>query len=209
MFSGIEILLEKLQNYGIKLNRLNALEVFGRSGEWHTDAYANRVKSVEIWEIDEKWENNLKKKFPDAKIKIIDSIEFVNRNKNLQKFDFVVIDNPQNVYGIKDSDLNSGYCEHFNIINKIDRLIGTEGIIVFNVNQKPYNYEKWPMWKKRREKFYNTENTEDMDLEYLIGFYENYFSKMGYTTLFSIKVKRKTPTPEESLYYFAFNLRKK
>ena len=62
MFSGIEILLEKLQNYGIKLNRLNALEVFGRSGEWHTDAYANRVKSVEIWEIDEKWENNLKKK---------------------------------------------------------------------------------------------------------------------------------------------------
>ena len=43
----------------VDIAKLNALEVFGRAGDWHTIVYANRVKSLQVWEIDKKWKNIL------------------------------------------------------------------------------------------------------------------------------------------------------
>ena len=65
-----------LENQGIELNKLSTLEMFGRDGTAHVTAYAEKVRSLEVWEIDKKWEADLKNNLPNAKIKIIDSKDY-------------------------------------------------------------------------------------------------------------------------------------
>ena len=53
--NDVIIFLEKQ----VDVSKLHALEVFGRGGDWHTTVYANKVKSLQVWEIDKKWKNKI------------------------------------------------------------------------------------------------------------------------------------------------------
>ena len=192
-----------LEHKGVKFETIKTLEMFGRSGEWVTTSYSDKVKSLEVWEIDKKWEGKLKKNLPHATIKILDSIYTVKQNKNLPKFDLIVMDNPMNVYGPRNDPTK--YCEHFDIIKYIGNLIDDEAIIIFNVNKKPFNYEKSPLWKKRREVFYGAIDTSNITLEFLFNFYKELFSNIGFTTKFFKNIERHMP----HLDYFVYKLKRK
>ena len=209
MLESMNELITKLEERNVKIKKLYALEMFARAGDWHTTAYAHKVNSLEAWEIDSKWKNDLKKNLPHAKIKITDSIQTIYQNDHLPKFNFIVIDNPQNLYGPKSRGSAPQYCEHFEVIKKIDKLIDRDAIVVFNVNLKPYSYEKLPLWKKRREEFYGTVDTSDMTIEFLTDFYTKLFEEIGFKIIFHINVRRITPNPLEKIYYFAYNLKRR
>ena len=57
---GPKELISKLAQKGVELEKFNALEMFGRNGTWHTSFFADKVKSIEIWEIDKKWRKLMK-----------------------------------------------------------------------------------------------------------------------------------------------------
>lgn len=209
MFSGITELILKLEKNGVKFEELDTLEVFGRDGSWHTTSYANKVKSLEVWEIDPSWKKNLEKNLPNSTIKIIDSIKTIYNYKNTKKFNFIVIDNPQMLYGPLQDNLEPAYCEHFEVLKNIDKILASEGIIVFNVNLKPFNYDKWQLWKKRREIFYGNTDTSNLSLDFSLQFYKTFFENINFQVLFYTYVRRTTPNPFETLYYFAYHLRKK
>ena len=202
-------LIEKLKQHGIKVEELVALEMFGRGGNWHTKSYADKVKSLEVWEIDEKWKNELQKNLLNAKIKIQDSIRTIRDNDNLERFSFVVIDNPQMLYGPLQGNLEPEYCEHFEVLKNIDKILASDVIIVFNVNLKPFDYDKWQLWKNRREIFYGNTDTSNLSLDFSLQFYKTFFENINFEVLFYTYVKRATPNPLEILYYFAYHLRKK
>ena len=202
----MKIILDNIAKRGIKLKNLNALEVFGRGGDWHTKKYANKVYSLEIWEIDNNWKDQLHKNFPKAVIKIHDSIKYLQYNDNLDHFDLIVIDNPQVLFGPIYND-EPTYCEHFEVLQQIGKLIHDESIVIFNVNLKPYNYEKFPKWERRRKQFYGDTDTSDLDIEFLINFYVQFFTKLNLTTCFNFYVKRVTPNPIEKLYYLVCDLK--
>ena len=185
----------------IDVSELNALEIFGRAGDWHTTVYANRVKSLQVWEIDKKWKNILKKNLPNAKIKILDSIKTIVENLEPSKFDLIVIDNPMNTWGTKKEP--NLYCEHFDFIKHIGNIIDKEAILIFNINKNPFGYDKFTEWKKRREKFYERNRTSKLSLRFLIWFYKKLFLKIGYKTVFQKIFKR-----HEYSDYFVFFLRK-
>jgi len=196
--NDVIIFLEKQ----VDVSKLHALEVFGRGGDWHTTVYANKVKSLQVWEIDKKWKNILKKNLPNAKIKIRDSIKTIVENLEPSKFNLVIIDNPMNTWGTKkEPDL---YCEHFDFIKNIGNIMDKEAIIIFNINKNPFNYDKFPEWKKRREKFYERKRTSKLSPRFLMKFYKKLFLKNGYKTVFQKLFRR-----EEHLDYFVFFLRKK
>ena len=94
----------------------------------------------------------MKKNLPNAKIKIQNSIKTISENLETSKFDLIVIDNPMNTWGTKKE--TNLYCEHFDFIKHIGNIIDKETILIFNVNKNPFDYDKFPEWKKRREKFY-------------------------------------------------------
>ena len=98
---GTNELILKLEEKGIDFKKMDALEMFGRDGTWHTSIFAKKVQSIEIWEIHKKWKKNLNQNFPNSRIKILDSIKTISTNQFFSKFDLLLIDNPMNVFGNK------------------------------------------------------------------------------------------------------------
>ena len=191
-----------LENQGIELNKLSTLEMFGRDGTAHVTAYAEKVRSLEVWEIDKKWEADLKNNLPNAKIKIIDSVNQINNGLNLPKFDLIIIDNTIPMFGPENEP--NKYCEHFDFIKNIGKIMEDNAIIVFNINKEPFNYDHQLAWKKRREEFYGAVNTSNLSIEFLLNFYKELFLNLNLATVFCDYVSRHLP----HLDYFIFNLRK-
>lgn len=203
-------LIFRLEQKGIKFENLDALEMFARDGTWHTIVFANKVKSLEAWEIDPKWKNELKMNLPKAKIRIIDSVKTIQKNiTSFTKFNLILIDNPQNTYGPKLHEYESyPYCEHFDVIQKIDKLIDREALVIFNVNNRPFNYDSFPLWEKRRKEFYKCTETSNLSIDFLFNFYRDLFNQMGLKTIFHLNIVRVFYNNVGMTHYFAFQLQK-
>ena len=194
-----------LKSKDIHLQKLHAIEIFGGTGK--TDAVlAKNVKTFEIWEIDQKLKPQLEKRFPNAKIKICDSIKILNKSQKIGKFDLILIDNPMSVFGTKKN--SHEYCEHFDIIKNIENLMDKEAIVIFLVNKKPFFSKKLKkkniLWRKRRQEFYGKIDTDNMSIQFLTNFYTELFKSLGLQTVFVNSIPRHNP----HLDYFIFLLRK-
>ena len=194
-----------LKSEGIPLEKLHAIEIFGGIGK--TDAIlAKNVKAFEIWEIDQKLKPQLVKIFPNAKIKICNSVDILNKSQKIRKFDLILIDNPMNVFGTKKNSFE--YCEHFDVIKNIKKLIDKEAIVIFLVNKKPFFSKKLKkknvLWRKSRQEFYGNIDTNNMSIQFLTSFYTELFKSLGLNTVFANSILRHNP----HLDYFIFLLRK-
>lgn len=187
----------------IDLSQMKALEIFARDGSWQTLSYANKVSHIDAWEIDPSFQNSLKKNLPKATIKITDSIQEITKRVNFEKYDFIVIDNGQNCYGE-----NRQFCEHFDVIPQIASLLKKKGIIIFNINRKPFGYSHFPDWKVRREAYYQRKRTDNISIEWLLPFYKKLFRKFGYATKFSFSISRKDYEHDDYLYYLVYYIKK-
>jgi hypothetical protein len=202
-------LINKLETKGIDFNKLNAIELFGRDGSWQTKLFAEKVNRLEVWEINKEFEKELRKNFPKSKIKITDSIKTLQENKKFQLFNLILIDNPNNTYGDNNDIFTNGkYCEHFDILGNIGKLINKEALVIFNINRNPFNYSKFPEWKKRRDEFYGMENTENISIANLLIFYEKFFKKIGFKTIFYVNVIRVFVKGNDTNHYFAFQIKR-
>jgi hypothetical protein len=170
---------EKLSEKGVKLSTLRALEFFARDGSWQTTVYADKVKELHAWEIEKTFEETLKANLPNAKVRIGDSFELAKEEEFAGQFDFIVIDNPQGIYGDKEQ-----YCEHFEALECVEQLLSDKGIVIFNINHKPFDYDKHTKWPKRRAEFYGLENTSQIPLHFLKEFYKIFFRVRGLVTKF-------------------------
>lgn len=193
---GMKRLCSGLAAAGFDLAEKDALEVFGRKGDWHTIDYAKMVRSIEVWEIDPQHNADLEKNLPGATIKNVDSIIFAADPANRERFDFVVIDNPQALFGPDDA-----YCEHFDIIGPAAAVLKPDGVIVFNVNIQPYDYDLHLEWRTRRERFYGRSDTESIELSELIDFYTALFNSHRKEVVLSRYYRR-----NEFLYYLVYRL---
>jgi 16S rRNA G966 N2-methylase RsmD len=189
-------LCEKLEEIGFPLSKAHAVEVFARQGDWHTIDYSDKVASVEAWEIDDSHFPELRKNLPEAEIKQVDSIEYIRRPENRASADLVVIDNPQNTFGE-----NNEYCEHFDVIDPALELLRPGGVVIFNVNIEPFDYEKFPDWRSRREEFYGQSETSQLSVDGLLKFYKQRFNNLGYRVKVHLAAKR-----TGYLHYLAYQI---
>ena len=125
----IKTVLAELSAAEPPLASRDALEAFGREGDWHTVYYSGLVRSLEVWEVVPAMEAGLRRNLPNAKIKITDAFKEVRHTPST--FDLIVIDNPQSVFG-------GGYCKHFDIYPHLFRVVRPQTIVVQNVNLRPY-----------------------------------------------------------------------
>lgn len=169
---GMKRLCSDLVAAGFDLAEMDAVEVFGRKGDWHTIDYADRVRNLEVWEIDPGFNSDLKQNLPGAQIKNVDSIRYIKQPRNDSRFDFIVIDNPQSRFGPEDA-----YCEHFDILLPSLKALRPNGVVVFNVNIRPYDYDLHPEWRRRREEFYGRVDTDSMEIVSVIEFYGKVFDR--------------------------------
>ena len=183
----------RLEKMGEPLKDYRALEFFARAGDWQTAEYFSKVKHLCAWEIDPEFEIDLIRNLPGADIRIGDSYMLGREECYQNKFGFVVFDNPQNIF--------NGHCEHFEALPLLPHLMAERGVVIFNVNRCPFNYEQNPEWKKRREEYYGRD-AHKVDVGFFIDFYTRKFSDMGLNVYISFEAKRN----KEYLSYLVFGL---
>ncbi len=187
----------RLKKSGINLKSFSALEFFAGKGDWQTSVFAKEVCKMEAWEINPEFLSSLQSNLPGANLKIVDSYSY--GAKSLDRFDFIVLDNPQAIFGQIDM-----YCEHFEALPIALKLLKSQGFIIFNINWAPFNFDAHPRWKERRSKFYGIDDTSILSLEdFLIPFYHRYFEGRGFKVLNSFV----QPRNQEYLAYGVFYLK--
>lgn len=158
--------------YDFPISNSTALDFFARDGGWQTVAFANEVSSVCAWEIDAQFLPQLKINLPtNAEITIGDSYEIALRPENQHRFDFIVLDNPQGIFG-------DAKCEHFEVLPLVLTLAKERAVLVFNVNIQPFNYDQNPSWAARRTAYYDRSAVQ-LPLDFIVDFYNHKLENLG------------------------------
>ncbi len=146
LYTPMASLLATLDMYRAIPQRLNALELFGMHGLWHTRDYMRRCDYLEVWEINPTYAAFASRSLTNSTVVVADSIDAVHRGA-LKKdiYDFIVIDNPAvGQYG-------DGYVEHFDLFPSILPYL-QEGVIVLNFLSQDIGFDEEQA--RRREQFY-------------------------------------------------------
>jgi hypothetical protein len=174
--SAMECVISRLKEKEINLNTLHALEVFGGNGESVEKYYVNLVKELDVWEINESFEVQLKNNLPKANIKIVDSFEEIKRTN--KTYEMVVIDNPMQNFG--------EHCENFDMFIDIFKVVKNEAIIILdimpNIEDVPieFNYLKSSDHILCRKLFYRTTNPLKISVEEIVETYKDIIHKNNY-----------------------------
>jgi len=180
--SPMQKVLKELRERGIVLSDLHALEVFGGPGRWVTKYYARYVSTLDIWEIEHKYENRLRRSFPHAEIKITDSYHEIKSTS--RKYNLIVVDSPFSVYGERGE-----YCEHFALFPDLFRIVMDSAILVLNVfthvtdaalREYPYLFNEKHL--ARRSSFYKMNHPERLSFDELRGAYKDLALANGFVT---------------------------
>lgn len=167
-------IVSRLKNeYNFPVATSTAVDFFAREGGWQTIAFANEVDKICAWEIDAQFLPNLKANLPQtAEITIGDSYGLAKKTENQHRFDFIVFDNPQGIFG-------DGKCEHFEALSLIPTLAKERSVVIFNVNIQPFNYDQHPEWADRRAQYYE-QNAEILNLDFVLDFYKSKLKETGF-----------------------------
>ena len=163
-------------NASVDTSGMCALEFFARKGDWHTTDYLPFIKTLEAWEIDSAHEAELRVNLPNSKILITDSFKQVDLCSN--KYDLIVLDNPQYIFGA-----SREYSEHFEALPACLKICADRCVIIFNVNHCPFDYTSKTDWQSRRSDFYGLEDASLLSMKFLSNFYVDYFQRHGYEVI--------------------------
>jgi len=192
--------LRELRKRKVSVKDLDALEVFGGSGDFHTKDYAFQVSTLEVWEIDPKYERSLKQNLPMAKVKITDSYKEIKNT--LRKYNLIVVDNPMSTY--------EDHCEHFDLFPDIFRVASDSTILILNViseingaakKQYPYLFNEEQL--ARRKFFYKTNRPEKVSFDEMVEAYRNLAKTNGFSLEWYLFQKRYT-----FVYYLVLKIKK-
>ena len=196
---AIKKIFKKLKKKKIKFNNWTVLEFFARDGSWQTIDYSSFVKFIVGWEIDQKYKKDFLKNIKNSSFYNGDSFNLLKKSFFFNKFDMILLDNPQNTYG-----KNNQYCEHFEALPKIKKLFKKQKcLLIFNINKNPFDLNKFPLWKLRRDSYYNFDSKK-ISSNKILNFYKKKLKKYGYNIIFSFEEKRNS----EYLSYLVFYLEK-
>jgi len=134
--TSMQSVLLQLQVKNLFPEKINAIEMFGMHGLWHTMDYINYVSNLDIFEINKGYHELSKNALKSHPVQFynVDSIKYIKKTSN--KYNFIVADIP---YGGDFYDDN-GLPFFFEYFIKISN---DNSIIIFNchsVKLKEYNF---------------------------------------------------------------------
>jgi len=180
----VQRVIKGLETRGVDLRRMRALEVFGYTGERMTRYYAPRVKSLDIWEIDPRFESTLRTSFPDAEVQITDSYEEIRRTD--RTYDLVVVDN----FAYSD--------EHFQLFPDVFRVLSDDSVLVVltlpdadDRTQRLYPTLFDEAHRRERRAFYGTDSPERIPLDDLAAHYAALAAEQGHSYEWHFFVRRR------------------
>jgi len=203
----IKYLKNTIENHWkIRLKNSKCIELFARTGDWHTKELFKDCTDITLLEIDGNYEDKLRSNFPTANIHITDSVDWTIRllanNKTHQSYDIVSIDNPLGRY--------ANYCENFEVINHVNNLLADESVLLINIVPKPYGNFEQSYWQNIRSHFYGLQPFENsVTFEKIIAKYKEILSKQGLEVEDYEYVCREYADDLDYFYYLCLKLKRK
>lgn len=191
---GIKKVIQQLKIDNFDIFSSSVLDVFAGDGSYCSFILGDIVKNIDCISTSIEDLKNVSKLIPNAITILGDSF---NEISYLDKtYDIIFCDNPQGI-------LPNGKCEYFDLLDKIPDRINEGGYFIHNINVLPYNYDKSSLWGKTRDKFYKT-NSENLDLDYIKQFHNNYFSSIGLTPKYVKLIPREKINSKIYLYFIIY-----
>lgn len=168
------------------LSQRDALDMFARDGALTVHLYADKVRSLDLWEIDPIYEPTLRK--------FTDNVHIGCSHKQLMETDrtygFMVLDAPEGVYH---DWRGRPHSEHFDLIPQLPRIMANNCIVVVYVNKEPYDASKvgshgrdvypgydYQAWMQRRADFYHTDHPNKVSTATALQAYRREFRLLGF-----------------------------
>lgn len=197
-------LFRELRKRGVDTRKMDAIELFGADGARHTLDYRDQVRSLEIWELDDKYRVGLEANFPRSTIRITDSYQELHRT--ISRFDLVVADTPGLIYGG-----DKIYYEHFNLfLEGLLKLAKDSTVVILNAIPDPSIHLPAPeksahysSYLETRSTFYRTSAAVPIAIDQMIPAYEQIVRKQGFHLDWHASVRR---TSRTGMYYLALKL---
>lgn len=169
--------MDELRERSIPIEKMDALEPFGRMGDWHTMDYADKVASLTVWEIDPQMEPALRKNLPNADRKITDAYKEILATD--KKFDLIVVDSPVLPHG-------DGCCEHFDFFPLVFRVARDPFVLILSVAPEGDRMTRnlfpaffGPAHLEARRRFYRCRDPESVTSIELAEAYHRHTSAQG------------------------------
>tara|TARA_Y100000385_G_C13098418_1_gene642817 strand:- start:577 stop:1203 length:627 start_codon:yes stop_codon:yes gene_type:complete len=191
--SGIKEVIKLIPN----LASLECLDLFAGDGSFCSYILAQNTKNITCIAYNSEDAKSIQKNIPSANIIVTDAL---NATNFINPLDLVFCDNPQGI-------LPNGTCEYFDYLKKVIPYIKSGGYLLHNINVNPYNYDKNGEWAKRRNDFYQKSSCENLDLDFVKHYHQNYIESK-----FNRKIKKIQFIPREKykgniyLYFILYQI---
>ncbi len=184
--SPMYAVLREMRRRGVMIDSCDVLECFAFTGGMHTLDYARSVRGLELWEINPVHEPILRKRFPGAEVRIVDTYEEVARRD--RRFDMIVIDN---------SPVHGSHVEHFDLFPAMFRLMQDSCVVVLDVmpNLHAGVRRRYPEFfsesvLRTRAEFYGVTDPYTIPEAALVAPYEACARRQGYDVTWYFLQKR-------------------
>ena len=200
----IKEMLRLKEEYGIKDFR--AIELYGGDGHTLSNKMAEQSISFIGYDINPAKEEGFRKNVLNGEFRCGDSVKMMETMKEgeIGTYNLISTDAPICIYG-------DNYCEHFEILNNIYKLLeqGEKILCVFPVVPKPYDTDKEEngAWMKRRAVFYRTEQV-NLDLDKIYEIYDVIFRNQKLQILERSFVCREYRNGVDWMYEYIYVLEK-
>ena len=198
---GIKKIIKLMSEWGVSLKDSKTLDMFAGDGSWCSNILLSLVNTNSVcWDIDPFKLDSIKQKF-NLKTKNGDIFKLLKNNK--EKYNIIHCDNPSSVYGDKDKKY-----EYFDVIPFIKDLFDKECIFIHNLNSAPYNFDNKSKWAKKRQEFYNLEDTSNLNIDNTILFHKKYFEDNNIKVHKCKAVEREMYNGKVYWWYLVYKLEK-
>lgn len=198
---GIKEVISTITDWGVDIKNSKALDMFAGDGSWCSNVLLPLVNKESVcWDIDS---TKLKTLNQNYGLKTVSGDVLTSIKNNRESFDIIHCDNPSSSYGE-----NPKKYEYFDVIPYIKDLFNTECIVIHNLNTTPYNFNPNSDWAMSRSKFYNLEDTSNLDPDKILSYHINYFENQGIKVSQSNYVAREMYNGKVYWWYLVYKLNK-
>jgi hypothetical protein len=184
------------------LRSASVLELFARGGDWHTIEYSWQVGKLELWEIDPSYAPKLRRRFPGATVRTVDSYEALRSNP--RTFDVVIGDAPIGEHG--------GHHEHFDLFPAVFSWLKDSSFLIIDVvpvfdqrTRGAFPNAFGSAHLAARKAFYRCERPDRIPMEHMIQRYRAICDEAGWT-VHDVAVEKRLPGP---MHYMMLTLHRK
>lgn len=152
---------------------VDAVELFAGNGHLYTALLARHCRSVLGCDVEPRHQAAFERNVCGGTFVCRDSVQWLEAlDIGVNTWHIVSVDNPLGIFGPRP------YCEHFDVVPHLHKIVRPKSVVALNIVRKPYSYDIHPEWQQRRADFYGRPSAE-LRADWTVKYYETLLARQG------------------------------